>query len=136
MSKSTEDSNALTLHNLIAAGTLIKGEIITDGDFRIDGRVEGNIVSKGRIIIGDHGTLSGNIQAKNVDIMGLVEGKIQVSDTLSLKSTGKIQGDIITKTLIIEQNATFNGTCQMGNNNAVGTVTPENKTSEKDKTKA
>jgi cytoskeletal protein CcmA (bactofilin family) len=88
-----------TSHNVIAKDTIVKGEIITKGDFRIDGTVEGEIKSEGRIIIGNEGKLIGTIDAVNVDIMGSVEGEVKAKDTLSLKSTGKIRGKIQTNIL-------------------------------------
>ena len=103
-----------TSHNVIAKDTIVKGEIITKGDFRIDGTIEGEIKSEGRLIIGSEGKLIGIIDAVNVDIMGTVEGEVRAKDTLSLKSTGKIRGKIQTSILEIEQKAEFNGTCVMG----------------------
>lgn len=101
-------------HNVIAAGTVIKGDITTDGDFRIDGKIEGTITSKGRIIVGNSGSIVGTVKASNIDVMGYIEGTIVVSEILSLKSTAKIKGDINTSILDIEQHAEFNGTCTMG----------------------
>lgn len=114
MSKSTSNS---TEHNVIVSGTVIKGDITTDGDFRVDGTIEGTIASKGRIIVGTTGSITGTINANNIDIMGKVEGTIIALDTLSLKSTAKVKGDIQTSILDIEQRAEFNGTCAMGKGN-------------------
>lgn len=111
MSKS--NSNSIE-HNVIAAGTIIKGDITTDGDFRIDGKVEGTIASKGRVIVGNSGSIVGTIKAENIDVMGYIEGTIITHDTLSLKSSAKVKGDIQTSILDIEQRAEFNGTCSMG----------------------
>ncbi len=110
MSKASSNS---TEHNVIVTGTVIKGDITTDGDFRVDGNIEGTIASKGRIIVGLNGCISGTIQANNIDIMGSVEGTIIATDTLSLKATAKVKGDIQTNILDIEQKAIFNGTCTM-----------------------
>lgn len=111
MSKS--NSNSIE-HNVIAAGTIIKGDITTDGDFRIDGKIEGTIASKGRVIVGNSGCITGTIKAENIDVMGRIEGTIIATDTLTLKSTAKVKGDINTCILDIEQRAEFNGTCTMG----------------------
>jgi cytoskeletal protein CcmA (bactofilin family) len=110
MSKSTNNAE----HNVIALGTHIKGDIVTDGDFRVDGKIEGTITSKGRIIVGNSGSITGTIKADNIDILGYVEGTIVVNDTLSLKATAKVKGDIQTSISDIEQRAEFNGTCTMG----------------------
>ncbi len=113
MAKIEEVSTGLS-HNVIAQGTYVKGEITTNNDIRIDGSIEGIINSKGKVVVGDKGIISGEIKAANVDIMGNIIGNINATDTLSLKSTGKIKGNIITSTLIIEQGAIFNGGCKMG----------------------
>ena len=123
MSKS---SNASTEHNVIVNGTFIKGDITTDGDFRVDGKIEGTVVSKGRVIVGLNGYISGTIKANNIDIMGSVEGIIIALDTLSLKSSAKVKGDIQTCILDIEQKAEFNGTCSMGKNNEPAPQNPKN----------
>lgn len=110
----TENQYSSSTHNLIATGTTIKGEINTTCDIRIDGTIEGIVTSKGKVVIGDNGLVNGEIKAANVDIMGAVKGEINATDTLSLKSSGKIDGNIKTTTLIIEQGAQFNGNCKMG----------------------
>lgn len=120
-------SNAI---NLIGVGTTIKGEIICDSDIRIDGNLNGNLNTKGKVIVGSGGNVHGEINCKNSDISGKVDGKIIVSELLSLKATAKISGDIITNKLAIEPNATFTGTCNMGGNtpNAELRKEPEQKT--------
>lgn len=104
-------------HNIIANGTTIKGDIITNSDIRIDGKVEGTLKSSGHVIIGDDGFFSGTLTSKDIDVWGKMEGTLNATDTLNLRHSGKIKGDIIIGTLIIEQGAEFNGTCRMGAEN-------------------
>ena len=106
------------LPNIISAGTKITGDIETDGDFRIDGNIEGNVNSKGKVVIGNSGFVKGEIICSNAEISGTISGKITVSDLLSLKSSSKVSGDVKTGKLSIEPGAVFSGTCAMGNNNA------------------
>lgn len=101
------------LHNALAAGTTVKGNIITDADFRLDGKVEGDIQCNGKIVIGPKGCVIGHIVSTNAEIMGEVEGTLQVSEKLVLKSSSVIKGDITTQILEIEPNARFNGVCKM-----------------------
>ena len=115
MAKIEQESGSNTF-NQIVSGTVIKGEVISDNDIRFDGTLNGNLTTKGKIIIGATGVINGEINCKNSDIFGKVEGKIRVSELLSLKSTAKISGDIITNKLAIEPNAIFTGTCNMGGN--------------------
>lgn len=101
------------LHNTIATGTSIKGNIITETDFRLDGKVEGDIICKGKLIIGPKGNVLGNIESDNAEILGEVCGSVKVKAKLILKSTATIKGDIFSQSLEIEPNARFNGACTM-----------------------
>jgi cytoskeletal protein CcmA (bactofilin family) len=100
--------------NLIGNGTKIVGDITSAQDVRIDGHLTGNIVTTGRFVLGPNGMVDGNVTSGNADLMGEVKGKVNVSETLSLKSTAKISGDIVTGKLAIEPGALFTGTCNMG----------------------
>ena len=104
-------------HNIIAQGTKIVGTITTNSDIRIDGELEGDLICKGKIVVGQQGNIKGNVDCANAEIMGNVNGKMIVNGTLSLKSTSKIWGQIKTKILSIEPEAQFTGTCEMGNAN-------------------
>lgn len=111
MAKDSE--NTSVLHNVIAQGTKITGSIEANSDIRLDGILEGNLNCNGKVVIGAQGSILGDLNCNNSDILGSVEGKIFVSDTLSIKSTASITGEIHTKILSIEPNAVFNGTCEM-----------------------
>ena len=99
--------------NVLTHGTKIVGTITTDKDIRIDGELEGDIVCTGKIVVGHKGLIKGTIQCDNAEIIGTIDGKINVNDILKLSSTARITGEIKTKTLSIEPNAVFNGTCEM-----------------------
>ncbi len=103
-------------YNSLTKGTKVVGTIITDDDIRIDGTMEGNVTSKGKIIIGQQGTLKGNINCQNAEILGCTDGKIICHELLTLRQSSHITGDVITQTLIVEANAQFNGSCRMANN--------------------
>lgn len=118
MSKFTEpDNNTI---NLISAGTEITGDIISNGDIRIDGTVTGTLNAKGKIVIGPTGKIRGEVICKNSEISGAIEGKITVSQLLNLKASCKIQGDIATSKLSIEPGAKFSGNCKMSENDSNG----------------
>lgn len=99
--------------NVIAKNTTITGEIISDGDFRIDGNLEGSLKTKGRVIIGSGGTVKGNVSASNADIEGLFSGELNVEKTLTVKAVSNISGEVIVGKLSIEPGATFNASCTM-----------------------
>jgi len=104
------------LPNMIGPGTKIVGNIETNGDIRIDGNIEGNIISKGKVVIGNNGVVKGEIVCSNAEVSGSVNGKMNVSELLSLKVTSKVNGDIKSGKLSIEPGALFSVTCSMGHN--------------------
>jgi len=106
-------------HNVLATGTTLIGKIETEADFRLDGRVEGEINCKGKIVIGPKGCVKGNIMTVNAEILGNVEGTIRTRERLVLKSSAEIKGDIFIQTLEIEPGAKLNGTCTMSGKDAV-----------------
>ncbi len=112
--------------NIIGTGTSIVGDITSDGDIRIDGTLSGNLSTKGKVVIGTSGKIKGEVNCKNSDISGKLEGKVAVKELLTLKSSCKIIGDITTNKLAIEPNAVFTGTCNMdGNTPPINNVKPK-----------
>lgn len=113
MSKTAEINSPDRL-NRIVEGTSIEGDIRSDSNIRIDGKLKGTIHTKGRLVIGTSGIIEGEIHCENADIEGVFIGKINVNQLLSLKATAKLTGDIITSKLAIEPGAMFSGACSMG----------------------
>ena len=99
--------------NTIAQGTTIKGDIEANGDFRLDGKLEGNIILRGKLIVGENGLITGNVTCTNANIIGKVLGNITVAELLALHRTANVHGDIIINQLSIEPGAKFSGTCSM-----------------------
>ena len=97
----------------ISAGTVIKGEISSPTDLRIDGTFQGKIYSKGKVTVGEKAIINGDIVCQNVDFAGTMKGNFFVKDTLSLKSSCKVDGDLNTRRLQMELDANFNGNCRM-----------------------
>ena len=117
MAKSNEDFDSTAI-NLLGVGTTIIGDISSNGDIRINGTLTGNLTTKGRVIIGETGKIKGEINCKNADILGLVEGKLFATESLSLKATASIVGEITIGKIAIEPGCKFNGTCKMTDNNS------------------
>ena len=119
MVKNNQDADNNSI-NIIGAGTEISGDISSNGDVRIDGKLKGNVTLNGKLVIGPTGHIIGEIKCKNSDVSGKIEGKIIVSELLSLKSTSKINGEIITNKLSIEPGSIFSGSCNMDGNASTG----------------
>jgi len=105
--------NVILERNVIGKKTSIIGDINSEGDFRIDGVVEGNVRVKGRVIIGKEGKVSGAIECANADVEGEVSGNLVVSDMLTLKTSATINGEVVIGKLTVEPGASFNATCSM-----------------------
>ena len=99
--------------NRIVEGTIIKGNILSHADFRLDGSLVGNFQSNGKIVIGPAGSVKGDIICKNADIEGKFEGRIQVAELLNVKSKAKILGEVSTGRLSVEPGAEFSASCVM-----------------------
>lgn len=112
MAKMNETDNS-TAVNLISQGTEITGDIKSSGDIRIDGILNGNLTTKGKVVIGPTGRIKGEVECKNSEVSGVIDGKISVSQLLNLKVSSKISGTIITNKLSIEPGALFTGNCSM-----------------------
>ncbi len=121
--------------NTIVEGTVIKGEITANGDFRIDGKLIGSINSKGKIVVGTSGSIEGEITCKNADFSGYIKAKVVVEQLLSLKASSKLHGDVITGKLAIEPGATFTGTCSMDSDTSGKTTSQPDNGQNKEKQK-
>jgi len=124
--KNKTASSATNQQNRIAEGTKMTGNISSEGGFRIDGVIVGEIKTAGKVVIGKTGVVEGTLLCSNADIEGKFIGKLNVSGTLSLKSAATIEGEVVISKLAVEPGATFNATCTMGS--AVKQLQREEKT--------
>ena len=97
--RSAEDSSSKAI-NLVGSATTIKGEVTTESDIRVDGRIEGDLIE-------------GNVYCESADLSGQVSGNIYCKELLKLQATTQVQGDILTKRAVVEKGAVFNGQCTM-----------------------
>lgn len=111
--KTKVTNHATSERNIIGNNTVFTGDITSDGDFRIDGTVDGTIKTKGRVILGKNGIVSGNVQCANADVEGTIVGTLSVDQLLTLKQTANIQGDVTMDKLSVEPGAVFNVNCTM-----------------------
>lgn len=97
----------------ISEGTSVKGDIVALSDIRVDGTVEGKIISKGRVVIGENAVIKGSLLSVNLDLWGKVDGEIYVRDVFTVKSTSEITGSINVRKFQVEMGARINGTFKM-----------------------
>ena len=108
------NTNSETGINRIVEGTLVEGTITSDSNLRIDGEFKGNLITRGRLVVGLKGKVSGTVNCLCCDVEGILEGEVTVLELLSMKSTSTVQGDLYYGQLSVEAGAKALGTFRMG----------------------
>ena len=99
--------------SILSEGVNIEGKMTSNGNVRIDGKINGDVIIKGNLTIGSSAEIKGHVNAKNMTVSGKIEGILKIDDKLTLESTSVIKGDIIAKILVIEEGAKFDGKSSM-----------------------
>jgi cytoskeletal protein CcmA (bactofilin family) len=97
----------------LGKGTEFKGVLSFEGTVRVDGRVEGEVISKDTLIAGDEAHLQGEINVGTIISSGKIVGNVSASQKVHILAPGVIEGNIKTPKLIIEDGVTFDGKCEM-----------------------
>lgn len=109
---------------IISTGVIIEGKLTSNGNVRVDGSVNGDITANGNVTIGENGEVSGEIRAEAVVIGGKVTGTVKSKEKLTLEAKAVLQGDIITKILVVEAGAQFDGQSRMNERDTLKTPQP------------
>ena len=102
-------SGSTVVANRVNQGTLIEGNIIADTDFRIDGKVVGNIQCASKVVIGPSGELIGDIICSDFTLEGKVNGHLKVSNVLYFRATAQFEGTVSYQKLIVEEGSEIKG---------------------------
>lgn len=113
MGKKAEEYAQSRVNSVIGKGTEFEGTVRTKETFRVEGFVKGTIISAGTLIIGNGGKVDGKIEAANILVGGEAYGELYASNKIEANASGRIYGNIHTKSLIVDENAIFQGTCEM-----------------------
>ncbi|MFT4223058.1 bactofilin family protein [Dysgonomonas sp.] len=111
--KSPINNPALRSLSVLSGSAAVKGEISIDDDLRIDGNVDGDINSGGKVVIGPDGCVKGKITGKSIEVIGKISGDITVSDIVILRASSYYEGQITARNIEIEAGASFYGNCRM-----------------------
>lgn len=98
---------------ILGKGCLVNGDFIVKQSARIDGEVQGDVCVSGTLVMGAGARIDGNIEAGEAIIGGEVVGNIQAPGKVELTVTAKVIGDITTNVIVIDENAIFQGRCNM-----------------------
>lgn len=112
--------------NMVGQGTAVEGTLHAENDIRVSGRVIGKLRVDGKAMIAQEGMIEGELKAQNADIAGSIQGEIEVEEQLVLKSSARVDGNIQTERLVVEEGAIFTGECQMGEASRARSESPQN----------
>jgi cytoskeletal protein CcmA (bactofilin family) len=101
----------VSINTIIGAGSAFVGNIRVSGFVRVDGDIDGNLETTGKIIIGEKARVRGNVTARSAIIGGLVVGDILAPERIQLFSTSTVIGDIVTRRVEIAEQVLFHGQC-------------------------
>lgn len=99
---------------IISNGVKVEGKITSSGSIRVDGTIQGDIISQANVTVGEHGEVTGQINAGVVTIGGKVSGSINGKEKIVMEGKANLKGDIFTKILVVEAGARFDGKSNMG----------------------
>lgn len=109
----------------ISSGTEVKGSLISQSDIRVDGVFEGDLITSGKLVIGESSIIRGNVMCASADIWGKMEGELTVGDNVTFKSNSSFAGNLKTVRICIEMGADFSGSCQIINEAEFKTISAE-----------
>ena len=105
--------SAETLNGFVDSGCTIKGELEFSNSFRVDGLVEGSVRSRSELVIGEDGTVEGEIDVARCLVGGQVRGTIKASEKVVLHTTAKVFGEIHAPAVVMEDGAFLEGKVDM-----------------------
>jgi cytoskeletal protein CcmA (bactofilin family) len=102
------------IENVLGQSLVIRGDLMAEGGFRIDGTVEGHVESKAAIVVGESGVVRGDLRGTDIVVAGRIEGNVSCTGHLEILAKGHVEGDIDAKSVRIETGGVFRGTSHMG----------------------
>jgi len=111
--KTKSNGSSMEEVTIISSGVVIEGKVTSNGNVRVDGIVKGDITAQGNLTVGEHGSIQGQLTGETVSIGGKVDGTVNAKEKLVLETKAVLKGDLITKILVVEAGAIFEGKSSM-----------------------
>jgi cytoskeletal protein CcmA (bactofilin family) len=113
----SKNESAAKMDSILGSGSFCKGSVKVDGGLRIDGTVDGEVVVSGTLTIGREGVITGDVTVNQAVVGGRIQGTVRAEQQLELHSGSRVEGDIFTRSLVIEDGVFFEGSCKMSRGN-------------------
>ncbi len=119
---SNSDLSLEQIGTIIGPGAVVGGPITTNDSARIDGTVNGDVTITGALVLGQDAKITGNVSCLNAYVAGQITGNVTApTGKVEISDTGKVIGDVTCKGIIIDENAVFQGKCDMQGEAGAGT---------------
>ncbi|MEP6745279.1 MAG: polymer-forming cytoskeletal protein [Gemmatimonadota bacterium] len=106
--------------SIIAAGTVITGDVRTEGTVKVEGEVLGNVHAGQQVLLARGSRIKGDVQTREAVIGGIVEGAIRAIERVEIQATAVVQGDVTTQRIVIAEGGQVNGGLEMTKKGAIG----------------
>jgi cytoskeletal protein CcmA (bactofilin family) len=106
--------------SIIASGTVITGDVRTEGTVKVEGEILGNVQAGQQVLLARGSRVRGDVQTREAVIGGLVEGSIRAGERVEIQATAIVQGDITTQRIVIAEGGQVNGGLEMKKASAAG----------------
>jgi len=116
----SKDTSPTSMNSILGEGSVYTGTLKVEGGLRVDGTVEGELDVQGTLTVGNDGVVKGEVRVQQGIVGGTVVGTIHASNQLELQNGSRVEGDIYTRSLIIEEGVFFEGNCRMRERSAEG----------------
>lgn len=101
----------VSINTLVGSGTTIRGELSVAGFVRVDGDIDGDLETTGRIIVGERARIRGTVRCRIITVGGVIQGDVVAPDGVTILSSGTVLGSVITKKLQVEPDVILHGSC-------------------------
>ncbi len=108
------------MDSILGSGSTCRGSLKVEGGLRIDGTVDGEVIVSGTLTVGREGLISGDVTVNQAIVGGTIQGTVRAEQQLELQSGSRLEGDIFTRSLVIEDGVFFEGSCKMSHGNESG----------------
>ncbi len=112
MKRGNHDLGNKKIDTLIGKESSVTGSLESSGTIRVDGKFEGDIITKSDLVVGENGVVIGKIKARNITVAGVIKGELEATGKLELIPTANVQGEAKMSLLVVEEGAVFQGNCQ------------------------
>lgn len=125
MAKQREESEGSDVVSIIGPGMVVDGDCSSDGTIRVEGRVEGNVRAKKAVVVSEDGVVVGDIETQDAVVAGRVRGSILAKSRLELKASCRVEGDIGSRRVKLEEGGQVDGRISMGDGKLERTPSPQ-----------